>query len=198
MRRPYPDYDVLAKWRSPSFDDKTRAVLRRRLQPAPAPRFFRGEEFRLLQAIVDRLLPQGDRREPIPVAAWIDARLAEGSDDGYRNEHMPPQAQAWRRGIAGIEAEARRRFGRPFADLGPDAQDEILRRVQAGEVDPAAWGGMDAARFFREGLLRVAAGLYYAHPAAWSEIGFGGPASPRGYVRLGADERDPWEAEAGR
>jgi hypothetical protein len=38
-------------------------------------------------------------------------------------------------------------------------------------------------------------GIYYAHPAAWSEIGFGGPASPRGYVRLGFDERDPWEAE---
>ncbi|MGH6677602.1 MAG: gluconate 2-dehydrogenase subunit 3 family protein, partial [Bradyrhizobium sp.] len=34
----------------------------------------------------------------------------------------------------------------------------------------------------------------YAHPAAWSEIGFGGPASPRGYVRLGANRRDEWEA----
>ena len=35
---------------------------------------------------------------------------------------------------------------------------------------------------------------YYAHPTAWSEIGWGGPASPRGYVRMGFDERDPWEA----
>jgi hypothetical protein len=34
----------------------------------------------------------------------------------------------------------------------------------------------------------------FAHPASWSEIGFGGPASPRGYVRTGFDERDPWEA----
>jgi hypothetical protein len=25
-------------------------------------------------------------------------------------------------------------------------------------------------------------------------MGFGGPASPRGYVRLDADKRDPWEA----
>ena len=36
--------------------------------------------------------------------------------------------------------------------------------------------------------------VYYAHPAAWSEIGFGGPASPRGYVRMQANRRDPWEA----
>jgi hypothetical protein len=35
---------------------------------------------------------------------------------------------------------------------------------------------------------------YYAHPTAWNEIGWGGPASPRGYVRLQADRRDPWEA----
>jgi hypothetical protein len=39
---------------------------------------------------------------------------------------------------------------------------------------------------------------YYAHPAAWSEIGFGGPASPRGYVRLAAGRQDPWEAPPGR
>ena len=31
-------------------------------------------------------------------------------------------------------------------------------------------------------------------PTAWNEIGFGGPASPRGYVRMDFDRRDPWEA----
>ena len=35
---------------------------------------------------------------------------------------------------------------------------------------------------------------YYAHPTAWSEIGWGGPASPRGYVRMDFNKRDPWEA----
>jgi len=44
-------------------------------------------------------------------------------------------------------------------------------------------------------VLRTAVSIYYAHPAAWNEIGFGGPASPRGYVRLGFDRRDPWEAD---
>ena len=49
-------------------------------------------------------------------------------------------------------------------------------------------------RFFNE-LLGKVVSVYYAHPSAWNEIGFGGPASPRGYVRLGFDQRDPWEAE---
>jgi hypothetical protein len=35
---------------------------------------------------------------------------------------------------------------------------------------------------------------YYAHPMAWAEIGFSGPSSPRGHIRLMPGMRDPWEA----
>ena len=195
MKTPYAGYDVLGKWRSSSFDDRTRAALHRRLEPPAAPRFFSSEAFADLQAVVARLFPQEDRAEPIPIAAWIDARLSEGLGQGYRHEHMPPEDRAWRLGLAGIAAEAARQSGRRFADLDPAAQDAVLRAVQAGETDPARWPEMDPRRFFRDLLLRVVAALAYAHPASWSEIGFGGPASPRGYVRLGFDERDPWEAQ---
>ncbi|MGH8181653.1 MAG: GMC family oxidoreductase [Steroidobacteraceae bacterium] len=41
-------------------------------------------------------------------------------------------------------------------------------------------------------------GGFYAHPTSWSEIGYGGPASPRGYVRMDYDRRDPWEAAQAR
>jgi hypothetical protein len=43
-------------------------------------------------------------------------------------------------------------------------------------------------------LLSDIVRAYYGHPTAWNEIGFGGPASPRGYVRMGFNRRDPWEA----
>ena len=36
---------------------------------------------------------------------------------------------------------------------------------------------------------------YYAHPWAWDEIGFGGPAYPRAYTRLERGEPEPWEVE---
>ena len=39
---------------------------------------------------------------------------------------------------------------------------------------------------------------YYAHPWAWDEIGFGGPAYPRAYMRLERGEAEPWEAEEKR
>jgi hypothetical protein len=40
---------------------------------------------------------------------------------------------------------------------------------------------------------------FYSHPWAWNEIGFGGPAYPRGFMRLGgagkqgAQVREPFE-----
>ena len=39
---------------------------------------------------------------------------------------------------------------------------------------------------------------YYAHPWAWDEIGFGGPAYPRAYTRLERGEPEPWEVEERR
>ena len=198
MKRPYPHYDVLAKWETPSFDATTREVLRRRLHDIPPRRFFSEPELQLVEAICRRLLPQADRRAPIPIAPWIDARLATDGGEGFRYEGMPPQQTAWRAGLAAIDAEARARCGAPFPALGPREQDEVLRRIEAGEVMTAEWSGMDPRRFFRHELLTAAVGIYYAHPEAWNEIGYGGPASPRGYVRLGFDERDPWEAERAR
>jgi hypothetical protein len=44
-------------------------------------------------------------------------------------------------------------------------------------------------------VLRQIAGVYYAHPFAWDEIGFGGPAYPRGYFALNHGAREPWEAK---
>jgi hypothetical protein len=61
FRTPYPGYDVLAKWDSPSFDETTREVLRRRLEEIPPRRFLGEAEWALLDAVCARLIPQPDR-----------------------------------------------------------------------------------------------------------------------------------------
>lgn len=53
---------------------------------------------------------------------------------------------------------------------------------------------MPAKLFFQTRVLKDVVAVYYAHPQAWDEMGFGGPASPRGYVRMGFDRHDPWDA----
>jgi Gluconate 2-dehydrogenase subunit 3 len=107
---------------------------------------------------------------------------------------MPRQREAWRRGLCALDAEARAAHGAIFRELDAAAQDALLSRMQSGDLHHQEWGGMPPKVFFK---LRLATGIvhaYWSHPTAWNEIGWGGPASPRGYVRMGYDERDPWEA----
>ncbi len=75
FRTPYLTYDVLDKWDSPSWNDQTRETVRARLEEVPERRFLSAQEWSLLEAIVDRLVPQPDREEPVPIVPWIDDML---------------------------------------------------------------------------------------------------------------------------
>ncbi|HWI88557.1 MAG TPA: gluconate 2-dehydrogenase subunit 3 family protein [Sphingomicrobium sp.] len=192
---PYLTYDVLDKWHSPSWNDQTREAVRKRLEDVPPRRFLSVEQWSLLEAIADRLMPQPDRDEPVPIVPWIDDMLHHNHTPGYRYADMPPMRDAWREGLDAIAAEARHRHGKSFEELSPGDQDELLSDVQNNRVKSRSWGDLPAGGFFLHHLLKQVVAVYYSHPDAWSEIGFGGPASPRGYARLGLDERDSWEAE---
>jgi len=61
-----------------------------------------------------------------------------------------------------------------------------------------AWEGVGANAFFTKRILFDIPCLYYSHLPAWSEMGFGGPAGPHGYVRMELDWRDPREAAEAR
>jgi hypothetical protein len=189
----YPDYDVLHKWDTPSWNEATRSVVQKRLYDVPSRRFFNEQQWRTLIAVCDRIIPQPDRSEPVPIAPWIDARLFEGKGTGTHYASLPPEQESWQRGMDAIEAEARHRYRRTFCQLDRVEQDRLLRSMDNNEVEAPDWQGLPSKSFFRHVVLRAVVEIYYAHPAAWSEIGFGGPASPRGYVRLGANRRDQWE-----
>ena len=194
----YPDYDVLDKWSSPDWDDQTREVVRGRLEEVPGIRFFTDAEARTLAAVAERIVPQPDRDEAgkIPIVPWIDEKLYEDERDGYRYEELPPQREAWRDGLAGINETAQALFGgKTFVDLDPLSQDVVLTHVARGDATGATWKQLPAARFFKSVLSITIVKIYYAHPAAWNEIGYNGPSSPRGHVRKWAGGVDPWEAE---
>jgi gluconate 2-dehydrogenase subunit 3-like protein len=199
-RTRYPGYDVLAKRSGPDWDEQTRAVVQQRIEGAPPIRFLTLQEVTLLEAIVDRLIPQPDRaaEKKVPIAPWIDEKLHHDWRDGYRYEELPPLRETWRLGLSGIDESAHLLHGRPFADLDPPAQDDVLTLIQHGDAPGQVWKGVPAARFFRDVLCLTVVKTYYAHPSAWNEIGYSGPSSPRGHVRNWMGGVDPWDAhEAG-
>jgi len=194
----FPGYDVLAKRDGPSWNDATRRTLDRRLSVPSQPRLFTPAQWLTLQALCMRIVPQPAGRAQIPVAALLDERLFTGRTDGFRRANMPSQDAAWRRGLEALDAEARALHGDRFHALAGHLQDRLLHLMQNGHLSHPAWGDMSAAEFFAHRVLLDLGAAYYSHPTAWNEIGFGGPAAPRGYVRMDFDRRDPWEAAEAR
>ena len=190
----YPGYDVLRKRHSPSWNEQTRMVIDARLAIPRDPRFFTAVEWETLVAICDRIVPQPRDAPPVPLAAFVDAKMFTQRRDGHRTPSMPKQEDAWRRGLAALDAEAATLRARRFHLLGADDQDLLLKRMQDGDLHDPAWGGMPPAAFFSSRVLTDIVSSFYSHPTSWNRIGFGGPASPRGYVRMDFDRRDPWEA----
>ena len=189
----FPGYDVLAKRHTPSWNQKTREVIDKRLAVPRKPRFFTADEYATVEAIAARMVPQPSPAR-VPVAALVDEKLHQGREDGYRHAGIPREREAWRQGLEALDAEARQAHGAPFRQLEATAQDGLLKRMQGGALNNEAWGSMEPAIFFKERMGHDVVLAYYSHPHAWNQVGWGGPASPRGYVRTGYDERDPWEA----
>jgi choline dehydrogenase-like flavoprotein len=192
----YPGYDVLAKRDSASWNEQTRRAIEGRLALDPDRHtFFTDAEWPTVRAVCARIIAQEmGAAAQVPLAAMLDEKLAKDAGDGYRDSRLPPQRDAWRRALLALDAESIVRHGAPFHELAPSAQSQLLLLCQQGELRDPAWGDLPPAQFFSQRLLHDVVGHYYAHPTAWNEIGFGGPASPRGYVRMNFDRRDPWEA----
>jgi hypothetical protein len=195
---PFPGYDVLAKRNGPSWNAKTREVIDARLALEIDEKVLGPVRTATLVAIADRIAPQAPDRSPINTAALVIDKLARDAGDGHRPEGLPRVREAWLIALDAIEAEARTRYGRPFAALDGNDADVLLRAIENGSADDPAWGAVPPKLFWSWRLLPDIVGAYFAHPSAWSAMGFGGPAAPRGYVRMDADRRDSWEAaEAG-
>ena len=196
MTERYPGYDVLNKRNSPSWNDQTREVIDTRLAiDAEFHRFCDETEWRVLCAVCDQIIPQATGYlAKVPIAAMIDQKLYGRKGDGYRDARLPEQGEAWRKGLSAIDAEATLAEGRLFCELTDEQRRAVLVKIQSGDVTSPAWDGLSPSLFFAKRLLHDIVAAYYAHPSSWSVIGFGGPASPRGYVRMNFDRRDPWEA----
>lgn len=177
----YPGFDVTTQ--SHRWDDATRRAVMARMEAPAAPRFFTEAEQSAAAALFNQLLFQTD--EPrIPVMNMVDARLADHETDGWHYETMPPDDQAWRDTLAGLDADSQRQYGEPFAACRWEDQKELLQSIQ--DLGTDTWHGMAASNVWSL-WTRYGCTAFYAHPLVWNEIGFDGPAYPSGYKNLGVD-----------
>jgi gluconate 2-dehydrogenase gamma chain len=193
----YPSGTVRALLGTEHVSAATRAALQSRLD-APAaytPQFLAPETYALLEAVAARLFPQPDRpTQPIAVAPAVDQRLAEGRSDGWRYDALPPDREAYRMGLGGIQEIAQTLFQADFTTLLPAQQDAVLQALAGGTPPGTVWETLNAGRFFEEMLAELTEN-YYAHPLAQEEIGYVGMADLPAWANIGLNEKDEREPE---
>ena len=185
----FPGFDVLAQ--ADHWDEATRKVVLARLEPRGPLRFFTEEEALTLGPVFDALLDQ-DAEPKVPVLAMVDERLAERQLAGWHYAELPQDPEAFREIARGIEQTSRAYHDRPFRELEPNEVQHVLEAIRTGSAKGEVWERLPGPRCWNL-LTRYACEAFYAHPWAWNEIGFGGPAYPRGYARLGLDMQEWWE-----
>lgn len=171
-------------------DDRMRGILGRRAVPDDrgySPRVLDVAQLTLLREIADVAVPQDG--PAIDLAGRVDAQLAEGAGDGWRNATLPPDADAYR---AGLDTLA------PHWPTDPGARADILRRAVEGQLN--ASGPLDHQQLAawledaRVDLVRQ----WLAHPANMARTGYdgfaaGGTRPQRGFVQLSIGRREDWE-----
>ncbi len=191
----YPEYDVFDA--IDTWDAATKSVVLGRLAPPGALRFFTADEEPALRAFCDTVLAQ-DAEPRVPVAEMVDEKLAAGRLDGYQYADMPDDRDTWRLVLAGLEHTARAAYRSRFADCAAERREHIVREFANGRLVGGPWERLNVTRAWSV-VMRAALAAFYSHPWAWNEIGFGGPAYPRGFMRRGgpgengAGGREPFE-----
>lgn len=195
----YPSGTVRALLDTPHVSAAARAALQARLD-APAaytPQFLAPETYVLLEAVAARLFPQPDRPDqPIPLAPAVDQRLAEGRADGWRYDALPPDREAYRLGLGGIQEIAQSLFQADFTALNIEQQNAVLQSLASTTPPGTTWATLNAGRFFEEMLAELTE-AYYAHPLAQEEIGYVGMADLPAWSKIGLNEREDREVATG-
>jgi gluconate 2-dehydrogenase gamma chain len=172
-------------------------------------------EVRFLDAAVERLIPTdelGPGGKEAGCSGYIDRQLCsawgthgrnyrsgpwlEGEPEQGFQSRLTPQ-EIYRIGIQEINAVCRARYERPFDQLPPERQDEMLKALEKGEVDLPSM----SSKLFFDLLWRNTEEGFFADPiyggnrnkVGWKLIGF--PGVPSGRYREHLDSSAPYRAE---
>ena len=131
----------------------------------------------------------------------MDGELTKAKGDGWRYAVLPPDAEAWHKGLLSLDLAAQRAHGVRFVSLFPDQQDELLTQAAAGKLGRGVLGALhlgDASdaypaaemqRWFSD-VRTECARFYVGDPRTMQRIGYTGFADDLGFtqITIGATE----------
>lgn len=192
-RSRYPGYDILKE--QEHWDDHTRKIVLKRMGPFPEHQFLNKHEAQMV-LVVARHVVYENRQEILDYCVHhLDSSLSKSLGENQRKKGVPEQKTLVREGLKAIDELAQKQYGAAFLDIEEKEQLILLTALSTGKaMSLPVWQGIPQKQLFKK-LASLVVGAYYSHPTVWSEIGYGGPAYPRGYVRIEKGLTDPWEAK---
>jgi gluconate 2-dehydrogenase gamma chain len=172
-------------------------------------------EIRFIDAAVERLIPTdelGPGGREAGCTCFIDRQLCsawgthgrmyrggpwlEGTPEQGFQSRLTPQ-EIYRIGIQEINAICRQRYERPFDQLQPERQDEVLKVLEKGEMELPSL----SSKLFFDMLWRNTEEGFFADPlyggnrgkVGWKLVGF--PGVPSAKYREHLDNTAPYRAE---
>jgi gluconate 2-dehydrogenase gamma chain len=116
-----------------------------------APLFFTKDEFALLDALTEIIIPADSHSggaHDAGVAAFIDRRVAEA--------YLPEEKTSWRKGLAIINDLSQQANGAAFLKASKEQQTELLKTLAAAEKEP----NTEPEKFFAQ-VKQTTAFAYY-------------------------------------
>lgn len=178
------------------WDDHTREIVERRLQTkGKAYQFFNKEEVTTLFELCAVLLD--DKRQSIMsfVIHHFDRTLTSDIGEAQRKKGTPKQSTLIREGLRLLDQVCQKIYKNNFTKLDDETKKKVVYNMMQGNLLLESGQKNVPVKEFINKILMEAASAYYSHPTVWSEIGYAGPAYPRGYVRSEWGLIDPWEAK---
>jgi len=133
--------------------------------PPPPIRFFTDAQFRVVEAMAERIFPadsEGPGAKEARVAYYIDGQLTSGwgrgerlylqgpfvapADSGHGWQIPMTPRDVYKDGLAAIDAYTQKQFNKPYDQLTAKQQDDILQMLSGGKV--STFQTVTSAQFF--------------------------------------------------
>jgi gluconate 2-dehydrogenase gamma chain len=143
-------------------------------QGSTRPEVLNEAQWKTVEAITARIIPTDE--EPGAIEAncvnFIDKALA------HEDAKLKP---VYAKGLAALDRVTNAKLGKPFVELTPEQQDDILTAVETGKAEGWPSGGVGAAEFFATVRMHTIVG-FLADPtyggnrdhAGWKVAGYPG------------------------
>jgi gluconate 2-dehydrogenase gamma chain len=176
-------------------------VLEQRADPIQAPQYLSPELYAVLQQVIAVILPQGAIGTNVDIAAVIDQRLAQDKNSGWRFAELPPDGDAYRRGLSIFAAMLAQTPMKQLDRMPPPARDGYVRCIANGDVDgPARFPLSKWLLLLKTDTVKA----WLSHPSAMQKIDYygfadgatgatNGPTQAEGWSEITQDTALPFE-----